>query len=112
MALKYVFILCAMAFILGAGGACAIIGGTNRQLDTELRDSRNRIIELDQQYREIESHYQELGARLNRVVVGVREAKSLVDSISGSGFTAIETVRTVIGNLQKLKRILEGITDN
>ena len=108
--LKKVIIACVISLVLGAVGASAVyiaIGNSdNRRLDTELRASRADYQSLELEYRTIEQSNIVLGERLQRLSIGVTEAKRLAGQLSVQGEAASTTIRRVIENLRKIKEIL------
>lgn len=89
---------------------CSISGDFGR-LDQELRAGRDRIAELERQYSDIEKANIAIGTELKRISDRVREAKGIIETISGQGATALEQVRRTLENLKKLKDII-GSIDN
>lgn len=101
------------AFAAGAYGTGTaynlIVRSDVGRLDQQLADSEQRTRELTDKYNELTKSNNELGKRYDSIQGGIAEAKGIVESISGSSATAIETVRRVIENLQRLKIILANI---
>lgn len=76
-------------------------------------ESLRHIDGLDKQFAAVREYLDGLERENQQLTITVGQLKGrldtaskLVDEISGSGQTALETVRRVIGNLQKLKEVL------
>lgn len=92
----FMFIGLVIGFSAGYGIGSNYLGG---RLDRELTDGRARIVDLERRNGEIADLADRLAGRLDT-------AAGIVESISGSGKTALEQVRATIANLKNLKEIL------